>query len=178
MAKKPAETKRSVRGPVGIWIDTREAWPALSFYQRFEQVVAVLLTVLMSVVIVVAVWKLIGGVFNLLVSGLVDSAQPGTFQTIFGMFMIVLIALEFNHSLVGVAERHRSIVQVRTVVLIALLAVLRKFIIVEVGPTETWILLALSAAALVLGLLFWIVCVMDEPRRRAVAGEAESRGIK
>jgi uncharacterized Fe-S cluster-containing radical SAM superfamily enzyme len=37
--------------------------------------------------------------------------------------MIVLISLEFNHTILGLIERGRSIVQVRAVVLIALLAV-------------------------------------------------------
>jgi len=39
------------------------------------------------------------------------------FQSIFGMIMIVLIALEFNHTILWLLERGRSVVQVRAVLL-------------------------------------------------------------
>jgi uncharacterized membrane protein (DUF373 family) len=73
------------------------------------------------------------------------------FQSIFGMIMIVLIALEFNHTILGLLERGRSVVQVRAVVLIALLAVLRKFIVMEIGEADALLILALSASTLALG---------------------------
>ena len=40
------------------------------------------------------------------------------------------MALEFNHSILSVLERRHGIVQVRTVVLIALSALVRKFVLV------------------------------------------------
>jgi uncharacterized membrane protein (DUF373 family) len=73
------------------------------------------------------------------------------------MIMIVLIALEFNHTILGIAERGLSIVQVRAVVLIALMAVLRKFIVIEVAEADALLLLALSAATLALGGVYWAV---------------------
>jgi len=165
--EQPAE--RAIR----FMVETREAWPELNLYQRFEQIIALVLTGLMSVVIVVAVWNLVVGVVGVLGTGLIDPANAEVFQQIFGMFMIVLIALEFNHSMVDVLERRRSIVQLRTVVLIALLAVLRKFIVVEVGAPETGLILSLSAAALALGALFWVVQQQDSRRRR---GQASAPG--
>ena len=65
--------------------------------------------------------------------------------------MIVLIALEFNHTILGVLHRGLSVVQVRAVVLIAPLAVLRKFIVIEIGEADATLLLALPAATLALG---------------------------
>ena len=50
--------------------------------------------------------------------------------------MTVLIALEFNHSILGVLERKHGVIQVRTVVLIALLALVRKFIILDTAHAE------------------------------------------
>lgn len=47
------------------------------------------------------------------------------------MIMTLLIAMEFKHSIVRVALRRDSIIQVKTVVLIALIALSRKFVILD-----------------------------------------------
>jgi hypothetical protein len=57
------------------------------------------------------------------------------------MVLTVLIALEFKHTLLVVKHHHRAIVQVRAVVLIALLALVRKFIILDLyqtSPSRRW----------------------------------------
>jgi uncharacterized membrane protein (DUF373 family) len=71
------------------------------------------------------------------------------------MIIIVLIALEFNYTVLGIVERGHSIVQVKAVVLIALLAVLRKFIVLDAGKTEPMMLFGLAAAVVALGALYW-----------------------
>jgi uncharacterized membrane protein (DUF373 family) len=58
------------------------------------------------------------------------------FQTFFGMIFTVIIALEFKRSVLVVAKRQNSIVQVRTVVLLAMLAILRKLIILDLNVTD------------------------------------------
>jgi len=74
---------------------------------------------------------------------------------IFAKVFVVLIALEFNLTLRGLIQRRRSIVQAQSVLLIALLAVLRKLIVVEITPEETNLLLALSALVVALGGVYW-----------------------
>ena len=54
------------------------------------------------------------------------------------------------------AERSDSVVQVRAVVLIALLAVVRKLIILDLSSTDAFHLLALAAAILALGAVYWL----------------------
>ena len=140
---------------------TREAWPGLTFYERFEQIVALSLAALISVVIAAALFHLTIRIVVLLVSGLVDPAEQSVFQGLFGMILTVLIALEFNHSILSVLERKQSIIQVRTVVLIALLALVRKFIILDVSHTEPLTIVGLAAAILALGLVHWFVRDQD-----------------
>jgi hypothetical protein len=53
------------------------------------------------------------------------------FQSVFGMVMNLLIAMEFKHSIVRVALRQDNIIQVKTVLLIALIALARKFVILD-----------------------------------------------
>jgi uncharacterized membrane protein (DUF373 family) len=145
--------------------ETREAWPSLSHYKKFEQLVSLVLTVLVSLVIIVALVHLSIRIAVLLLYGLVDPVDPENFQTLFGMILTVLIALEFNHSIIGVLERRKSIVQVRTVALIALLALVRKFIILDVSKIEPLTIIGLAAAILALGAVYWVV--RDQDRKDA-----------
>ena len=48
-----------------------------------------------------------------------DPTDYGVFQAVFGTIFTVIIALEFKRSLLVLAERSDSVVQVRAVVLIA-----------------------------------------------------------
>lgn len=79
------------------------------------------------------------------------------------LIFTVLIALEFKRSLLVLAERKEGIVQVRTVILIALLAIVRKLIIFDFAASDWRELLALAAAALALGGVHWLV--RDQDRR-------------
>jgi uncharacterized membrane protein (DUF373 family) len=55
---------------------------------------------------------------------------------------------------------------VRTVVLIALLALVRKFIILDVSHTEPLTIVGLAAAILALGLVHWLVRDQDRKETR------------
>ena len=148
-----------------LFQETTEAWPNLGIYQRFEQAVALVLTLLISGVIVVATAHLVlVEVRDYLLNPLapVDAAS---FQSIFGMIMTVLIALEFNHAIMSILHRKESIVQLKTVILIALLAMARKFIIIDFTGTEPLAVFGLASALLALGLVYWLV--REQDRREA-----------
>ncbi len=123
--------------------DTREAWPGLSTYERFEQVITLVLTALIELVIVAAVINLTFRIIMLVLFGLLDPAETGIFQAIFGMIFTVLIAL---------------------------LALVRKFIILDATKTEPLTIIGLAAAVLALGAVYWLV--RDQDRR--IASEAGS----
>ena len=94
----------------------------MTLYQKFEHAVILLLTGLIAVVVALAVWNLALKVVTSIVSSGFDPTDYTVFQSLFGMIFTVIIALEFKRSLLVVAERQHGIVQVRTVILIALLA--------------------------------------------------------
>jgi uncharacterized membrane protein (DUF373 family) len=73
------------------------------------------------------------------------------------MVLTVLIALEFLHTLLVVKHHRRAIVQVRAVILIALLALVRRFIILDLYQTPPSVIAALAGSALALGIVFWLV---------------------
>ena len=151
----------------------RAEFALLTLYQKFEQVVVLFLTGLIALVIVFAVWNLAVKIVGSVLSSSFDPTEYSVFQAIFGMILTVIIALEFKKSLLLVAERRESVVQVRTVLLIALLAIVRKLLILDVRTTDALQLFALSAAILALGGVYWLV--RDQDRRERVAqGSARS----
>jgi len=101
-----------------------------------------------------------------LVFGVLDPLDHATFQTVFGMIFTVVIALEFKRSLLVAAERKFSVLQVRSIILIALLAVVRKFIILDLSTTEPATVAALAGATLTLGTVYWLV--RDQDRKENV----------
>ncbi|WJW75484.1 phosphate-starvation-inducible PsiE family protein [Thiohalobacter sp. IOR34] len=144
------------------WNDVRGEWSTMTLYQRFESGVALALTLLISLVIVVALFRLFVGVVGNLVFGAMNPLEHRVFQMVFGEIMTLLIALEFNHTLQYVVTREQSIIQTKVVLLIALLAVSRKFIIFDLKETTAGELLGLAAVTLVLGVTYWLLRDRDE----------------
>lgn len=137
--------------------ETRERWSIMSLYERFEQVVAIVLSLVIAIVIALALVQLLIRIAQLLISGVIDPLDHEVFQMLFGMIMTLLIALEFKHSIIRVALRRSSIVQVKTVVLIALIALSRKFVILDSNVTSASTIAALAGATLVLGVVYWLL---------------------
>ncbi len=147
-------------------------WSTLRFYEAFERVVTLALSGVIAVVIAIALVQLLLRVVPLLVGGALDPLDHQAFEAIFGMIMTLLIAMEFRHSITRGSGRGRSVIQVKTVVLISLMAISRKFVILDVAATEPATIAALALATLVLGAVYWLLRERDD-RLAAGAGEAE-----
>ena len=128
------------------WRLRADKWASLTFYQRFESLAALILTLVITLVILVALYRLIAEVLGGLVFGAMNPLEYKVFQAVFGQIMTVLIALEFNHTLQYVVSREQSIIQTKIVLLISLLALARKFIILDLKETAANELLGLAAA--------------------------------
>jgi uncharacterized membrane protein (DUF373 family) len=145
----------------------RQRWRRLTVYLKFEHAVVLILTAVISVIIVAAIWKLaVKVVVSLVLSNTLDLTDIAEFQSVFGMVFTVIIALEFKRTLVLVTERTESVVQVRAVILIALLAIVRKLIILDISPGDAPQLLALAVATLSLGGVYWLVRDQGRPERK------------
>jgi uncharacterized membrane protein (DUF373 family) len=118
------------------WRQLRAEWRVLSYYQRFEGLVALVLTLVVALIIVVALFRLTYGVVTGLLLGVLNPLDHGIFQSVFGEILTLLIALEFNHTLQFVVNRQQSIIQTKIVLLIALLAITRKFIVLDLGSVD------------------------------------------
>jgi uncharacterized membrane protein (DUF373 family) len=150
--------------------EARRRFDLLSFYEKFEHIVIFILTVLIAVFVVFAVWNLALKLFQSIASSSLDPTDYAVFQSVFGAILTVIIALEFKRSLLVSTERQQSVVQVRTVILIALLAIVRKLLILDVSQATTQ-LIGLATAIIALGAVYWLVRDQD----RSIAGEGFAR---
>jgi uncharacterized membrane protein (DUF373 family) len=145
-----------------LWSDLRANWAVLSYYQRFEGFVALVLTLVIGLIILVALFRLSFGVVTALLLGALDPLDHGAFQTVFGEILTLLIALEFNHTLQYVVKREQSIIQTKIVLLIALLAITRKLIVFDLRDMDAAQLFALAAVTLALGITYWLMRERDD----------------
>ncbi len=136
-------------------------WGIMTFHQRFESLVALILTLLIMVVVVMTIYRLSIEVFGGIVFGGLDPLDHRVFQNVFGEILTVLIALEFSHTLQYTATGQHS-TQTKVILLIAMLAVARKFIILDLTVTSPGTMLGLAAIALALGIIYWLLRERDD----------------
>ena len=152
--------------------ETRGRWKVMNLYERFEQVIAIALGFIVAGVIVVATVQLVLHLGPMFTGGL-GILEPEVFAALFGMILTLLIAMEFGHTIVRVAMRQDNVVQVKTVILIALLALSRKFIVLDPHTDGPAMIAALAGATLVLGVVYWLLRERDD---RLGATRKEERG--
>lgn len=122
-------------------------------YQHFEHIITLILSVLISIMVLTALWGLVVEIYHLVLHGAFDHLDNKAFQSAFGMILTLLIALEFSHSIVHPNAHSPGIVKARTVVLIAILAVSRQFIVFELQSDSAAVLMALAVSLLALGIV-------------------------
>lgn len=132
-------------------------WAAMNFYERFEALVALVLTAVITIVILVALWRLIVSVVDKLLLQSLNPLEHNVFQAVFGEILTLLIALEFNHTLRYVVTRGWGIIQAKIVILIAVLALVRKIIVSDVSALPPATLGAEAGLLLALGITYWLL---------------------
>lgn len=154
-----------------------DRWAVLTLYERFEQAVTLALSALLIVVILAAMWNLFLRVlFGLVLDGSLDPTDHRVFQGVFGAIFTVIIALEFKRSIIVSVETHDTVFHVRTVVLVALLALLRKFIILDLDKTGAATIAALALATIALGAIYWIIRAQDAGHAAAMRRVEPAQG--
>ncbi|MCE2565089.1 phosphate-starvation-inducible PsiE family protein [Komagataeibacter sp. FNDCF1] len=127
-------------------------------FDLFEEGVMLVLTLLIVLIAATSLVHVVVAVGRMLVSSGLNPTSPEMLQSIFGMFFTVLIALEFKHSILVLPDAQpHSLIRMRSVLLIGMLATVRKFIVIDLKEVDVMELLALSAATLSLGIVYWLV---------------------
>ncbi|BCB43167.1 hypothetical protein VagYM19_22970 [Vibrio alginolyticus] len=141
--------------------ETARYWKVMNFYERFEQIIALLLSFIIAIIIMVALFRLIHEVMVLLIGSGLNPLKFEGFQGLFGMIMTLLIAMEFKHSIIRVIHRKVHIIQVKTVLMIAQLALARKFIILDFKTTSATEVFSLGFVVLAIAIAHWLLRERD-----------------
>ena len=153
-------------------------WKPVAIHERFEKVIAMILSLGIGIIIIISLIQVIRTIFVMLVSDALNPLDHAVFQAVFGMIMTLLIAMEFLHSVVRMAVRGDSLVQVKTVLLIGLLAMARKFIILDPAELSPEKIAALGGATLALGAVYWLLRERDDKSEALNAKIAADNAIK
>ncbi|MAU98423.1 MAG: hypothetical protein CMP81_21495 [Fulvimarina sp.] len=151
----------------------------VKLYFRFEKLVAHILLFGMVGVVLLTLWSFLRATGL----ALFDFGRPfeySAFQALFDRVLAAIIALELAHSIHQMALGDHRLAQVRTVIVIGVLAVVRKLILLEVDTTSGAFLAGLAATFLALGGLLVMVHFVDSREQRGAktsvtGGEGEER---
>ena len=125
-------------------------------YEWFELLTVAALTLMVSVSVVMTLVHAGYELFHVLGAGLHNFGHD-QFVTVFGAFMTVLIALEFNHTVLPEISSGTAIVKIRAVILVALLALARKLVLVDYHQEDYTTLIGLAVLVLAATAAFWVV---------------------
>lgn len=140
----------------------------IAVYHYFARTIGLLLSIAVSIIMLLALYYLFHDLAQTLIAG-PPSFDYKLFQHFFEMVLTALILLEFNHTLTEIVTGRGGLIQVRAVVLIGILVIVRKFILLEIATTSALFLTGLALATLALGIVYWLVADVD--RRSAALDE-------
>ena len=132
-------------------------------FEFIERLVSALLLAGMVVVISLAAWSFLRLTYTVAAAP-ADDIDYVTFQTLFDRLLAAVIALELARSVLLLVEGHRGLMQVRIILVIGLLAVVRKLILIELESADSNLLFALAAAVLALAAALAMIIYMDPKR--------------
>ena len=155
--------------------DIRNGWARHGLYEWFERVSLVSLMFLISLITLFAFCVTISQLFADAGLG-ANFMDKAALQDTFGSILTVLILLEFNHSIFVALTQRTGAIQVRIVVLIAILVVVRKMMLLDFGIVAVQLLLALGGVLLCLGGLYWLLADGDRRRSEMQARRQSSVG--
>lgn len=131
----------------------------LKIFESFENIITMVLTTIIGLIIIVALFRVIYDVYTLFVA---DIASPveitfKDYQSIFGKIMTLLISIEFLSSILKVLKSHEIKSLVLDVVLITALAIARKLIIYDYDHHDAITTFSLAAILLSTGLFYFLI---------------------
>ncbi|MES1982670.1 MAG: phosphate-starvation-inducible PsiE family protein [Pseudomonadota bacterium] len=141
--------------------DPRSKHVASRLFHTFEILITRGLVLIISILILSAFWGLVVETYHVVWEGALRTFDHKSFQSAFGIIMTLLIAIELNRTLLHMTEQTNRVIIVKTVILVAILAVSRQFIVFEMESSSAITLAALAFALLTLGAVYRL---MERPR--------------
>jgi uncharacterized membrane protein (DUF373 family) len=132
-------------------------------YDRFELLISGILLIMISIIIIYSTALVIITLVGDFHAG-VHFAEQGALKDTFGLILGLLILIEFNHSIALAMRRRSGVIEVRVVILIAIIVIARKLILLDYTNTKLETLLGLGGLALSLGALYWLLADIEHRR--------------
>ncbi|WP_158247120.1 phosphate-starvation-inducible PsiE family protein [Geothermobacter hydrogeniphilus] len=125
-------------------------------YHWFEKVVVAVLTLMVGISVILTLVAAGVELWKVVVSGdhLLDHQG---FLKVFAAFMTVLIALEFNHTVLPDITSKTPLVKVQAVLLVALLALARKVVLVDFKTVSYALMIGLGVLILAVAGAYWVL---------------------
>lgn len=127
---------------------------------KFEELVILILYGVIAIITLVALARLGQQIYATVFVGW-DSTNTYAIQLLFGMTLTVLIALELGNSILRHLREGSTIIQAQEIILIGLMAVVRKVMLVDMSTVSPWLLIALAAVSLALAAAYWFTRETD-----------------
>jgi uncharacterized membrane protein (DUF373 family) len=140
-------------------------------YGQFERIISAILLITISIIIVYSTALMMITLVGDFHAGL-HFADQSALKDTFGLILTLLILIEFNHSIAQAIRRRSGILEVRVVILIAIIVIARKLILLDYANTALEMLLGMGGLALSLGALYWLLSDIER-RRRPPSATAE-----
>jgi len=139
-------------------------------YQWFEKLVIAALTMLVALSVVLTLAQSGVALYKVVISD-THLLNHDAFIKVFGTFMTVLIALEFNHTVLADITVKAPLVKVRAVILVALLALSRKVVLVDFKEVEYTSMIGLAVLIVAVAGAYYVLRKEDEVAREVEKGE-------
>jgi uncharacterized membrane protein (DUF373 family) len=139
----------------------------LDLVKKLERWITLVLVGMLAVVVVLATVELGVTIFKDIVSPPVLFPGIERLLDIFGKLLLVLIGIELLETMRAFAAR--GVVRVEIVLMVAIIALCRKVILIEIGRVTSAEMAGLSSLLAALALLYW---ALGRGRRDGGAGES------
>ncbi|BDD88410.1 phosphate-starvation-inducible PsiE family protein [Desulfofustis limnaeus] len=117
--------------------------------KKFERILILSLVVMMTVVLFLAALELLWVLIKDIVSPPMFLLEIDELLEIFGLFMLVVIGIELLETIVKTYV-HEAVDHTKIVMTVAIIAICRKVIILDVGPDDYGTMLGIAALVLAL----------------------------
>jgi len=125
-------------------------------YRNFERLVVAALTIMVAISVVLTLAQSGVALYHVVVSD-THMIDHDAFIKVFGTFMTVLIALEFNHTVLPDITSKSPLVKVRSVLLVALLALSRKVVLVDFKEVPYTSMIGLAVLIVAVAATYWVI---------------------
>lgn len=151
----------------------REHWKVSNTFQKFEILVCLILCMFLAIVVVFTLARLAYSTI-ILVENPFSGANAQATQVIFGVIVTTLIALELIRAIIHNIKNHAVVIHASEMILIGIIALVRKLIILDYTKVSALTLIGLAASIAALSGIYWVLQTIKQKK----TGSAEEEELQ